>query len=252
MVMGPGAIKSEPRNSEYPTQLINAQTPTPMITGSTPAGFGHRPLENSFVHRWVRMACGAVSLALLGCFAGCEVPPAPTPITAANSQPDVQTLREGDVLKISFPGAPTLDTTQQVRRDGRITMPLGGEVVAAGLTPNGLEQELIKVYASQLISKEVSVTVVSSSFTVFVSGAVVRPGKVVSDHPISVLEAVMEAGGFDNVKADMSAVVVTRQEGGQYKNYTLNLKLVLEGKQSEPFYLKPSDIVSVPQKFTWF
>ena len=127
-------------------------------------------------------------------------------------------------------------------------MPLGGELMAAGLTPNGLEQELVKVYASQLVSKEVSVTVVSSTFTVFVSGAVIHPGKVVSDHPISVLEAVMEAGGFDNTKADMSAVVVTRQEGGQYKNYTVDLKLVLEGKQSEPFYLKPSDIVYVPEQ----
>jgi polysaccharide export outer membrane protein len=223
-----------------------------MITGSTTAGFGQSSMESSFARRFARMTLGAVSLALLACFTGCQVPPTPTPITAADSQPEVLTIRAGDVLKISFPGAPNLDTQQQVRRDGRVTMPLGGEVVAAGLTPAGLEQELIKVYASQLISKEVSVTVVSSTFTVFVSGSVVRPGKVVADHAISVLEAVMEAGGFDSTKADMRAVVVTRQEGGQYKNYTVDLKLVLEGKQSEPFYLKPGDVVYVPERFSWF
>lgn len=189
---------------------------------------------------------------MLGMFTGCQVPPPPTPVAATNSQPEVLTIREGDVLKISFPGAPTLDTQQQVRRDGRVTMPLGGEIVAAGLTPNGLEQELIKVYASQLVSKEVSVTVVSSTFSVFVSGAVVRPGKVTSDHPLTALEAVMEAGGFDRTKADMRAVVVTRQEANQYKNYTVDLKSVLDGKQTEPFYLKPADVVYVPELFSWF
>ena len=222
-----------------------------MITGST-TGFGQSYFGKFFAHRFGRMTLGAMSVVVLGCFTGCQAPPTPTPISAANSQPEVLTIRAGDVLKIAFPGAPNLDTQQQVRRDGRVTMPLGGEVVAAGLTPNGLEQELVKVYASQLLSKEVSVTVVTSTFTVFVSGSVVRPGKVVSDHPISVLEAVMEAGGFDNAKADMRAVVVTRQEAGQYKNYTVDLKLVLEGKQSEPFYLKPSDIVYVPERFSWF
>jgi polysaccharide biosynthesis/export protein len=223
-----------------------------MTIGSHTKIPGQRSLEKNPLRGLWRNAAGLIGLGLLAGFLGCQVPPTPTPITTANSQPEVLTIREGDVLKISFPGAPTLDTTQQVRRDGRITMPLGGEVVAAGLTPGGLEQELIKVYSTQLISKEVSVTVVSSTFTVFVSGSVIRPGKVVSDHPISVLEAVMEAGGFDNAKADMRAVVVTRQESGQYKNYTVDLKLVLEGKQSEPFYLKPSDIVFVPERFSWF
>jgi polysaccharide export outer membrane protein len=223
-----------------------------MITGSLIPSFGQSLSGRNLVRRFMQMTLSMVSVAMLGLFAGCQVPPPATPITAANSQPEVLTIREGDVLKISFPGAPTLDTQQQVRRDGRITMPLGGEVVAAGLTPNGLEQELIKVYASQLVSKEVSVTVVSSTFSVFVSGAVVRPGKVTSDHPLSALEAVMEAGGFDRTKADMRAVVVTRQEGNQYKNYTVDLKAVLDGKQTEPFYLKPADVVYVPELFSWF
>ena len=190
--------------------------------------------------------------------AGCETPSTAAPAEqsrsqpAAIAQPEVLIVREGDTLKISFPGAPNLDTTQQVRRDGRITLSMIGEVVAAGLTPRGLEQELLKLYASQLLSKEVTVTVVSSSIPVFGTGAVIRPGKVVSDNPISALEAVMEAGGFDRTKADMKAVVVIRQEGGQTRRYTLNLKSVLEGTQTEPFYLKPSDIVYVPEKFSWF
>ncbi|MEO7598740.1 MAG: polysaccharide biosynthesis/export family protein [Opitutus sp.] len=161
-------------------------------------------------------------------------------------------LREGDDVRISFPGAPNLDTTQRVRTDGRITLAMGGEVMASGLTPADLEKKLLDLYASQLVSKEVTVTVVSSSFSVFVSGAVLKPGKIISDHPLSALEAVMEAGGFDGGKADMQAVRIVRIQDGATKNFVINLKAALEGGQSEPFYLKRSDIVFVPEKFSWF
>lgn len=196
-------------------------------------------------------------LLVLAAFTGCEnaqvAPSAQQALQAeAGRAPDVLTIREGDVLKIAFPGAPNLDTTQQVRRDGRITLSMVGEYKAAGLTPSDLEKELIKAYSSQLVSKEVTVTVVSSSFAVFVTGAVMKPGKIISDRPITALEAIMEAGGFDPVKADMKAVVVIRNEEGGTRNYPLNLKLILEGKSSVPFYLKQSDIVYVPTKFSWF
>jgi len=63
----------------------------------------------------------------------------------------------------------------------------------------------------------------------------------------------MEAGGPDYAKANLKAVVVIRQEAdGKTHNYTVNLKSVMEGKQVEPFFLKPSDIVYVPERFAWF
>ena len=62
----------------------------------------------------------------------------------------------------------------------------------------------------------------------------------------------MEAGEFDQTKADLTSVQVIRQENGQTKNYRLNLKLVLKGKKNESFNLKPSDIIYVPEKFNWF
>ena len=88
------------------------------------------------------------------------------------------------------------------------------------------------LYAPQLTSKEVTVEVQSSSFPVYVTGAVLRPGKISSDHPITALEAIMEAGGFDYTKANLKNVEVIRQEGNQTKNYILNLKRVMEGKTS--------------------
>jgi polysaccharide export outer membrane protein len=193
-----------------------------------------------------------LGLSFLFLGAGCETPVASGIPVTGQDQAEVLTLHEGDVLKIAFPGAPNLDTSQQIRRDGRITMPIVGEIVAAGKTPTQLESELAGLYASQLVSKEVSVTVVSSSYAVYVSGAVMHPGKIMADRPLTALEAIMEAGGFDNTSADMEGVVVIRKEGDKTVNHTVNLKLVLEGKATGSFYLKPSDILYVPKKFSWF
>ena len=168
----------------------------------------------------------------------------------AASEPII--LREGDVLRIAFPGAPNLNTSQQIRRDGLITLPLGGELRAAGLTTAQLESELSEHFSSQLLSKEVSVTIESSAFPVFVSGAVIRPGRVTSDRPMTVLEAIMDAGGFDYNRANLKAVKVVRYENNHARVFVLDLDRQLHGAPDEPFYLKPSDVIIVPERFLWF
>ena len=196
----------------------------------------------------------ALALGCLFGLSGCQTPPASTAPAelAAGSAPESQTLQEGDTIRISFPGTPNLDTEQQIRRDGRITLSILGELRVVGMTPTELEKELVQRYSSQRVLKEVLVSVVSSPFTIFVTGAVRSPGKIQPGRPLTALEAVMEAGGFDYSKADTKAVTVIRTEGGKTKNYVLNLQLTLDGKPSEPFYLKPSDIVYVKEKFVWF
>ncbi len=171
------------------------------------------------------------------------------PGTAA---PEPIVLREGDTVRITFPGAPNLNTVQQIRRDGRIALQLVGEFQAAGLTPAQLEQQLIKLYGPQLQAKEVTVAVDSSAFPIYVTGAVLRPGKIMSDRPLTALEAIMEAGGFDYTKANLKAVAVIRQENGRAARHTLNMKRVLDEGDTEPFSLRPADIIYVPEKFSWF
>jgi hypothetical protein len=85
-----------------------------------------------------------------------------------------------------------------------------------------------------------------------VTGCVIRPGKVSSDQPITALEAVMGAGGFDYAKANMKEVRVIRRENGASKSYVLNLKLVMQENDEHPFFLEPNDIVYVPERFVWF
>lgn len=161
-------------------------------------------------------------------------------------------LREGDAVRISFPGAPNLNTVQAIRRDGVLSLPLIGEVYAAGLTPKELEARLLELYGPQLQMKEVNVALDSSAFTIYVIGAVLRPGKVVSTKPLSALEAIMEAGGFDFTRANMKNVRVIRYVDGKPQYFSVNLKKVMNGKGEEPFPIKPSDILYVPERFVWF
>lgn len=170
-----------------------------------------------------------------------------------NVPTDVQTLSAGDIIKITYPGTPSIPETEQlIRRDGRINLVLIGEMKAADKTPAQLEEELVKAYSSQLTSKEVKVTVVSSAFAVYVGGAVLKPGKIMPPRALTVLDAIMEAGGFDEAHANKKEVRVVRQEGNQVKTYYVNMKDVLNGVQTEPFYLKAHDTVYVPEKISWF
>ena len=192
-------------------------------------------------------------LAALIVFSGCATSSSsPAALQTAAARADVIVLREGDQVRISFPGSPNLDSTQAIRRDGKLSLALVGELDAAGLTPEELKQKLITAYASQISSKEIAVSVQSSTFPVFVTGAVIHPGKVLSDHPITALEAVMESGGFDFNSANMKAVRIIRQENGSAKNYTVNLKAVMSGEDNTSFYLKPNDILYVPERFSMF
>lgn len=170
--------------------------------------------------------------------------------TKSATQPMV--LREGDTVTVSIPSSPTLDTTQQIRTDGKIVLPLIGEVTASGKTPEDLQVELLKLYQPQVSAKQVIVTVQSPNIPVYVTGAVLRPGPVTVNHPISALDAVMEAGGFDFTKANLKAVVVVRQQKDRTIRYKLDLKKALAGSVGAPFYLQPFDIVYVPERFTWY
>ncbi len=87
------------------------------------------------------LACLSFLVLSLATFTGCQTPESGNFSTAGLSKPgqeppkpEVIVLREGDSVRISFPGAPNLNSVQLIRRDGRITLPLIGEFQAAGLT----------------------------------------------------------------------------------------------------------------------
>lgn len=203
---------------------------------------------NSFLRPpWI-----ALLLILMIGWTGCQST-RPTLVPPGDVGPDRDiTLREGDVISITFAGSPNLNTTQQIRRDGKINLALVGDLVAAGLAPSALEQAVLQAYGNQLLSQQVTVSLESAAFSVFVTGMVLRPGKIVCDRPVTLIEAIMEAGGFDYARANLKAVRVLRREGDRMESITVNLKSVMKGEPSPAFHLRPSDIVYVPERFTLF
>ena len=161
-------------------------------------------------------------------------------------------LQAGDTIKITFPGAPNLDTMESIRVDGMITLQMIGEYLAAGKTPSTVEAELKKLYGSQLVNNEVSVTVQSAAFVVYVMGAVAKSGKLISERPLTPLQAVIEAG-VDSTRANLKAVQVIRTDSAGITTKTkLNLYQGLHGGQLPDFTLKPYDIINVPERFNFY
>lgn len=185
--------------------------------------------------------------------AGCKTAEL-TPLTADETSPFMAVgVQPGDVLRINFPAAPSMNSVQQVQSDGTIALPLGGTITVKGKSPAEVEKDVLKAYDTQLVVKEVSVSVESSGFSVFVSGAVLRPGKVQCRQSMTVLEAISEAGGFAEGRANLKSIKVVRQQtGGATRTYVLDLQKSLRGDTSEPFYLRPSDVVYVPERFAFY
>ncbi len=157
-------------------------------------------------------------------------------------------LQAEDQLKITFPGAPELDTQLQIRRDGIISVPIVGEVVAAGKSPRELEALLADQFENQLVSNEVMVVVMESHFTYYMEGEVRSPGIITSFRQLSVLEAIIAAGGINKTTGKMKSVVVIRRKGDKYQYFELDLAAVIDGKKDSAFVLESYDIVSIPQR----
>jgi protein involved in polysaccharide export with SLBB domain len=227
-------------------------------------------MKNKSHRKLSRAAFTVLIAAVWAGVSGCQSPKANAPsappsasspqaaqTNAAGSTPAVSlVLREGDTIRITFPGAHTLDSVQRIRRDGKITLEqvgeIQGEMTAAGLTVPELEQQLLAKYGPQLVNKEVSVTVESSEFVIYVSGAVMRPGKIIADHPLTPLEAVLEAG-LDKNRSNLRKVVVIRENAnGKTEKFTINVKDMMDAKPAPPFILKPLDKMFVPEKFNLF
>ncbi|MBD5779486.1 polysaccharide biosynthesis/export family protein [Pelagicoccus sp. NFK12] len=195
----------------------------------------HRSLERSFARALLFVLVGIFSLA--GLSAQSDAGPREKFILQAEDQ-----------LRITFPGAPELDSELQVRRDGVISVPIVGEIMAAGKTPSELEAELEGKFENQLVSNEVMVVVVQSYFTYYLEGEVASPGIIRSFRQLSVLEAIIAAGGINKTTGKLKSVVVIRRQGDKYQRYELDLAAVIDGKKDSAFVLDSYDIVSIPQR----
>ena len=184
---------------------------------------------------------------------GCQtVQPAKTPqemSTEIASAPEPKLiLGPGDVLDFKFFYNPELNDNQTVRFDGKVTLQLIGEVMAQGKAPIELQEEISKLYASQLRRPEATVIVRSlANHRIYVGGFVRSPGLIAMKTRMTALEAIIQAGGFDMWRAEVSNVVIVRHKDNKRYGCALDFSGSLKGKETQPFYLEPMDIVYVPR-----
>ena len=145
---------------------------------------------------FLSLQLSAVILMLFGCNArDNRITGEPKP-PVSNGKPEYR-LQPGDVIKIRFFYNPGLSVKVLVRPDGRISLDLVGEVVAADMTPNQLSELLYDLYSTELKDPSVTVVLEMQAFKppVYVAGEVNIPGLYNIENNMTALQAVIGAGG---------------------------------------------------------
>jgi protein involved in polysaccharide export with SLBB domain len=177
---------------------------------------------------------------------GCQTDTNTTTFSGQADVPRHVILASGDVVKLTFSAAPELNQSQKVRSDGKLSLPLVGEVDAAGKTVGQLQGDLIQLYQSQLKTQEVTVSLEASVTTVVVSGAVSHPSKIAFERPTTVFQAIMEAGG-PSAFGTLKHVRLVRTVNGVQKSQVMNVQDTLVSQGTKPFYVRDGDVIYVPQ-----
>ncbi len=157
-------------------------------------------------------------------------------------------IGNGDVLAISVWKQPDLSRSLPVRSDGRISLPLIGEVNAAGQTPLKLEQEITTKFQPFLAEPEVTVIVEQINSEKFnILGKVAKPGSYSLVNPTTVLDAIAVAGGCRDFAKQKAIYILRRHVDGSETRLPFNYQDVIKGKNTaQNIQLQPHDTVVVP------
>jgi len=165
-----------------------------------------------------------------------------------SAAPPVYTVQPNDVLEIFVWKDPTMTRKVTVRPDGRISYPLLQDMQAAGLNPEQLKQRIeegLKQYYIETPNVTVMVDAILS-YKVFVTGKVSKPGAILSEKPITVLQAIAQAGSFLEF-AELDKIVIIRGAGEDGNLFKFNWPEVIQAKNfSQNMLLKNGDVVVVP------
>jgi len=158
-------------------------------------------------------------------------------------------LAPGDIIDVTFPFHPEEDLRAPVRNDGRFNLPITGDLLVAGYTPEDLERVITEKASVRLKGPAVSVTIVElAEHRVFVTGQVARPGYAPYRPGMTAMQAIVERGGFvDDAKTD--EIVHIQRVNGQVRNSKLDLQAIYEAGGNDTTAMAPNDILVVPR--TW-
>jgi polysaccharide export outer membrane protein len=158
---------------------------------------------------------------------------------------DEYRLGSGDKLRIEVYKDAQLSQSVQIRPDGKITLPLIGDMTATGLTPLELRDDITKQLKEYVTNPTVTVIVVeATSAHAYVMGEVAHPGEVSLHGPVTIVQAIAMAGGFKEF-ANTKEVKVLRPNGSSVQTIRFNYKDMLNG-DAKPMVLRAGDTVIVP------
>lgn len=188
-----------------------------------------------------------IAFALSGCGSRGSYPPAPATVSAPEHRYLIGPL---DTLSIVVWRNPELSTTVTVRPDGRISMPLVEDVMAAGLPPAELSRQLKQQLQRFIQDPSVSIVVTGFQGTfseqIRIVGEAARPQSVPYRQNMTILDVMIQVGGLTDFADGNAAVLVRGREQG--KQYSVRLKdLLKRGDISANVSMMPGDIVIVPQ-----
>jgi polysaccharide export outer membrane protein len=175
----------------------------------------------------------------------------PVPVTSANSTmvgKDHYLIGNEDVLAINVWKEPDVSRMVPVRSDGKISLPLIGEVQAAGKTPKELENEIAKGLRDYISEPEVTVIVQESKSRRFsILGQVQRPGSYLLTGDMRVLDAIAMAGGFRDFAKVKNIRILRQQAEGKQTSLLFNYKDAVKGTNpGQNVELEPKDTIYVP------
>ena len=169
---------------------------------------------------------------------------------APNAKHVVDDYRIGpsDVLAINVWKDTELSRTVTVRPDGKISLPLVGELEVNGLTASSVQRLIGQRLAEYISSPQVAVIVQEvKSQTYVVVGKVTKPGSFGLGKPTTVLEAIAIAGGMLDFAKANKIRIIRRREGGQSETLYFDYNKVIKGKNAEQnVELQNGDTIVVP------
>jgi polysaccharide biosynthesis/export protein len=206
----------------------------------------------------LHLCTSVVILGFFGALAGAQtndkssgVPATPSSAvtsSANENSPDDFVVGAEDVLAVNVWKEPEVSRAVQVRPDGKISLPLVGELQAAGETPRQLEKNIASKLGNYISDPEVTVIVQDIKSKRFnILGMVVRPGSYPLASSATVLDAIALAGGFRDFAKQKSIYVLRHNAQGGESRLPFNYKEVIKGKNStQNIALKPGDSVVIP------
>jgi polysaccharide export outer membrane protein len=210
-------------------------------------------------NRWI-VLLPAVAIAMFSAAAQAQKQtskqvPADDPAPTAKPAPPVSSetnheyvIGENDLLDIDVWKEKEISRTIPVRPDGKISLPLIGEIQASGLTPLELQADIAKRYKAYIENPDVTVIVADPRSHQFnIVGQVAKPGTYPLSESMTVLDGIAAAGGFRDFAKETKVYVLRPVDGGIQVRIPFNYKDVIRGKNiQENVSLKPGDTIVVP------